>query len=145
MDSYGSLRRESVHLIPQQQQSELLKQRESLTEKLLNNLSKNFDKKNSKILDYFDVRKKILNMKEKGKVEAGSIFHFKQTQHLRVMPDYKINIPKLCLHFFFNKCANKLVDMNFEELLAFCKSKERGGKGESKNLNEVKKIKPHFI
>lgn len=97
---------------------ELLKKRESLTERLLSNLSRNFDKNRSKALDFYETRKKILNMAQtKRRTDAVSIFHFKNFSHLRVNPDYKFNIPKLCLHNDREKCKKKLQELSFEVFL----------------------------
>lgn len=56
-------------------------------------------------------------MKEKGKTEAESLYHFKLISHLRVFPDYKITIPKLCYHMTSKHCFTKLNEIRFENLL----------------------------
>lgn len=97
---------------------DLIKKRESLTEKLLINLSKNFDRKRSKVFDFYETRKRILTLTQQRKqIETSSLFHFKNFLHLRSLPDYRLNIPKLCLHKNRERCKKKLFELNFENLL----------------------------
>ena len=104
---------------------DLIKKRESLTKNLLINLSKNFDRKKSKLLDFYESRKRILTMtQQRTQTETSSLFHFKSISHLRVLPDYKITIPKLCLHTTREKCRQKLFDISFETLLDILMRKE---------------------
>lgn len=103
----------------------IIKKRESLSEKLLLNLSKNFDKKKSKLMDFYEIRKRILTLtQQKREIETSSIFHFKNLSHLRLLPDYRINIPKLCLHQDRHQCKKRLYELSFETLLELLMRKE---------------------
>ena len=98
--------------------SALIKQRDSLTQKLLANLNKNFekDKKKSNLLDFYENRKKILTMYERIENYPISIFHFKNFNDLRIIEDYKITTPKLCLHPAGHPCKSSLKNITFGEV-----------------------------
>lgn len=120
---------------------ELMKKRESLTEKLLMNLSKNFDRKRSKVLDFYESRKRILTLTQQRKrLETSSLFHFKELTHLRSLPDYKLNIPKLCLHKNREKCKKKLYDVSFENLLEVLARKDSNIDFSKERLFELYKV-----
>lgn len=120
--TYNSLMEKKIHIYKSNRKenkskSALLKQRDSLTQKLLANLNKNFEKekKYSNLLDFFTSRKKILTMYERTETLPVSIFHLKDFSHLRITEDYKINTPKLCLHPFGHKCKSILKEIKFKE------------------------------
>lgn len=120
--AYNSLMEKKIHIYKShlkedKSKSALLKQRDSLTQKLLANLNKNFEKekKYSNLLDFFTSRKKILTMYERTETLPISIFHLKDFSHLRITEDYKINTPKLCLHPYGHKCKSHLKEIKFKD------------------------------
>lgn len=125
---------------------DLIKKRESLTERLLSNLSRNFDKKRSKVLDFYESRKKILSLTQgKRKEDAVSLFHFKNFSHLRVLADYKLHIPKLCLHATREKCKKKLVELGFEALVELLSQRNPRFYGEIREkMQEIYRIPDIF-
>jgi len=105
--------------IENKSQSALLKQRDSLTQKLLANLDRNYtkNKKSSNLLEFYETRKKILTMYERAENFPISVFHLKDFSSLRINQDYKINTPKLCLHPFGYACKTALKSISFHQIL----------------------------
>ena len=121
------------------QRDSLVKQRDSLTQKLLTNLNKKFgkQKKSSNILDFFESRKKILTMYEKSENYPISIFHLKKFNDLRIIEDYKINTPKLCLHPVGFPCKISLKNIEFIDLFEYLQKNAMLGEINKENFATV--------
>ena len=122
--SYNSLMEKKLQIFKSFQtenksQSALIKQRDSLTQKLLANLNRNYtkNKKTTNLLEFYETRKKILTMYERTENYPISVFHLKDFSNLRINQDYKINTPKLCLHPVGYACKTALKNMSFPQIL----------------------------
>lgn len=121
-------------------QSTLRKDRDSLTQKLLVNLNRNFnkdhDKKGSKLLDFYESRKKILTMYEGIENFPISFFHLKNFD-LRINEDYKINTPKLCLHPIGYNCKTALKNISFTTVFDYLSLNKKLGEITKNNFAEI--------
>lgn len=119
--------------------SDLIKQRDSLTQKLLANLDKNFGgkKKYNSLLEFFDNRKKILSLFERTEQLPISVYHFKNFSNLRITEDYKINTPKLCLHSIGHKCKVSLKNVTFKEVFESLASQKKTGEINLENFHSI--------